>query len=154
MVHLTQRPFLDMVHLSHHGTSYAPYMKHYSYDLDFDGYSPSLSIYPLSDLALPFDFGPKVFTTKPLFASVLKALEDPLQGGCRPREVLSLLTQIVEEADELLPTKGTEQKTLHMQYGDGCLLEVVVSIVMPLAITVLSTPEEAALVAEFASVEG
>ena len=127
---------------------------YHDHDTDYDEPSPSLRIFPLSELALPFDFGHKVFTTKPLFASVLKALEDPIEGGCQPLEVLNLLTQIVERADGLLPTAVSVQKSIYADYNRGSSLEVVVCIVMPAAITVLATPYEAALLAEYAAVEG
>jgi len=126
---------------------------YHNHDTDFDEPSPSLSIYPLSDLALPFDFGHKVFTTKPLFVSALRALNDPIDGGCRPSEVFDLLTQIVEQADSLLPTKDSVQKSVYAKYHDGNSFEVVVCIVMPAAITVLATPYEAALLAEYASAQ-
>jgi hypothetical protein len=139
-----------------YGATSAPHIMTYNHpdNHELEGPPLSLSIYPLSDLALPFDFGHKVFTTKRLFTAVLKALEDPIEGGCRPKEVFNLLTRIIELADTLLPTEKSDQKSFFADYGERDSLEVVVCVVMPAAITVLATPMEAALLAEYAAVEG
>jgi hypothetical protein len=110
--------------------------------------SPSIvSIRRLEDFALPFSFDPSIFCTEAFFNSVLHALEDPVEGGCCPRMVLKILTEITSEARALYPS-SSRQKTVLFKIRPGVQLSVITGILIPHGITVLAASGEESAMAE------
>jgi hypothetical protein len=128
-------------------------MKTHILHLDSSEDSPSVvSIRPLEEFALPFSFDPTVYCTHAFYNSVLSALEDPIEGGCCPREVLKLLTSITGEA-RALDASGCKRKPIRFEVRPGIHLGIIAGLLTPYGITILAAPTEETAMAEIGLVD-
>jgi len=107
----------------------------------------------LEDFAIPFTFEPVVLSTKSFYDSVYTAVEDPVEGGCRPLELLKLLNRIVAKSQTFPNKVRPRAKSIDFNLSPDSAPFPVVFVPMPMGATLLVTPAEARAMAELGLID-